>query len=445
MLTLLDIHNLNRGAKLSAAMLLAVYFILAILQLQGYFEWRSPFFLLCVLTMMLVLQVDASRKGSTRWGWIALVFGLLSWQMPVFTLRYATLLTAAFFVVEYFYGRLSFLVALTAILASPAIDNITGVFTFPIRLWLSGMAGHLLHLVNPAITTSGNLILVGDSEFSVDTACMGLQMLLTSLLCGVALIALYQRKLQRVLSPVLLLLVLAFIVVLNVVANLFRIILLVHLVLPPGTAAHEMGGIVTLLIYVVLPLLFLLPRLIKRLGKARVQGPPAPVPYGYGMGLQLLLAAGIIGIHCWAPSKAAARAMPVKRLPGYTYTVLPDNVVKATNAEALLYVKPVKGFYFTDHQPMICWKGSGFEFHKVKEASIGGNKIFIAELKKDSSTLYTAWWYESGAHATNSQLEWRWDAGINGNDYALVNVTVEKQFLLVPTVTNLLNAHLILE
>lgn len=445
MLTLLVIRNLNRGAKLSAAMLLAVYFILSILQLRDYFEWRSPFFLLCMLTMMLVFQVDASRKGNTRWGWIALVFGVLSWQLPVFTLRYATLAAAVFFVVEYFYGRLSFLVILTAILASPAIDNITGVFTFPIRLGLSGMAGRLLHLVNPAITTSGNLILVGNSEFSVDTACMGLQMLLTSLLCGVALIALYQRRLQRVLSSPLLLLVLVFIIVLNVITNLFRIILLVQFALPPGTAAHEMGGIVTLLIYVVLPLLFLLPRLIKQFGKTPVPGPPAPVPFGYGMGLQWLLAAGIIGIHCWAPSKAAAHPMPVKRLPGYTYTILPDNVVKATNAATLLYVKPVKGFYFTEHQPMICWKGSGFEFHKVKEASIGGTRIFMAELKKDNSTLYTAWWYESSARATNSQLEWRWDAGINGNSYALVNVTVEKQVLLLPAVTNLLHAHLILE
>ncbi|SEW40924.1 exosortase N [Chitinophaga arvensicola] len=446
MLTFVYTRFIERGAKLPATLLLAVYFIVAILQLQHYFSWQSAFFGLSIITMGVVSEVDHTRPGSMRCGWIALLFLLLSWKTQVFTLRYATLITAVFFVIEYFYGRLSRLSFITAVLIAPAIDFAVNVFSFPIRLWLTGMAGKMLAGINPAVTTTGNMILLGNHEFTVDIACMGLQMLLTSLLCGIMMIALYQRRYHKELPALATFFILGVITVLNIIANLFRILLLVQFSLPPGTLAHDAVGIITLLVYVLLPLLLGIPWMLHRYGKAPAGNAVMNLAPVYGLGLQLLLAAGIIAGHFMLTKNmttTTATTKQVKQLPGYSYTSLDDNIIKQTTADALLYVKGIPGFYFTDHQPMICWKGSGFEFYKVQEENIQGTKVYTAELKKDSSTLYTAWWYESRSHRSTSQLEWRWNALCSGNSYFLVNITVDKKALLAPEIKHLLSAHLI--
>ncbi|MBS0029181.1 exosortase N [Chitinophaga sp. 22321] len=446
MLTLPHTRLMERGAKLPALLLPAIYTMLGIIQLQDYFPWKHPFFLLSVIAMVLVCRIDHTRRGSTRCGWIALFFLLLSWQLPVFTFRYAVLITALFFVIEYFYGRLQPLAFITATLIAPAIDFVINVFSFPIRLWLTGMAGKLLAGINPAVTTSGNMILVGNNEFSVDTACMGLQMMLTSLLCGVMLIALYQRRYQKVLPVTGILVILMAVTGLNIIANLFRIILLVQFALPPETMAHDAMGIAALVVYVILPLIPGTRWMLQRYGKVRQPANPVKQPSLYGAVLQLVLSGGIIGgpLFITRVQTAGSETNPaVKHLPGYSYAKMDDHIIKQTSADALLYVKGIPGFYFTDHQPMICWKGSGFGFYRIQEVNIAGTKVYTAELKKENSTLYTAWWYESRTRRSSSQLEWRWDALCSGNNYYLVNITVEKGALLEPEIRRLLSTYLI--
>ncbi|MGO4290511.1 exosortase N [Chitinophaga sp. RAB17] len=445
MLTLLYKRCISRGAKLPASWLLAVYLVIGIMQLHAYFAWHNTFFILCVVAMVMVFRIDRTCVGSMRCGWVAMFFLLLSWQLPVFTLRYAALASAIFFVVEYFYGRIHLLTFITAILVTPAIDYAANVFSFPLRLWLTGMAGKMLAGVNPSITINGNVIQLGHNEFTVDVACMGLQMMLTSLLWGVMLIAFYQRRYQKTLPGILVGLVLTGIIGLNIIANLFRIILLVQFALPPDTAAHDAVGILSLLIYVILPLIPGIKWLLQRYGKAAMERTFA-APHRYGLVLQLLLLLGIVAGYYLKRNNAGSDMdsnSRVKTLPGYLQTIEADHVVKQTAADALLYIKPIPGFYFTDHQPMICWKGSGFEFFNVKEQTMQGVKMYTAELRKGNSTLYTAWWYENSTRRSSSQLEWRWDALCSGDNYYLINMTVEKKTLLEQKIGVLLHTHLI--
>ncbi|MBO9732732.1 MAG: exosortase N [Chitinophaga sp.] len=445
MLTLLYTRCTNRGAKLPATWLLAVYCCVAIYELQTYFAWRSAFFGLSVLAMGMTFRVNAALKGSTRCGWAALLFLLLSYSMPVLTLRYLVLVSAAFFVVEYFYGRIQWLTFITALLITPVIDYVVNVFSFPLRLWLTGIAGNILAAVNPAVTTSGNMIQLGQQAFTVDVACMGLQMMLTSLLCGVMLIAFYQRRYQKALPVIWGICVLLTIAGLNIIANLFRIILLVQFALPPGTPAHDGVGILSLLAYVVLPMIPGTRWLLQRYGKTVVVSSPPP-PRRYAPVLQGVLLVGVIAaqVWLWHPAMTGnAMDSSVKTLPGYVRTNEDDHVIKQTTTDALLYVKPIRGFYFTDHQPMICWKGSGFEFSNAQERTIQGVKMYTATLQKGNDRLYTAWWYESSTCRSSSQLAWRWDALRNGSHYYLVNITVEKPALLEQKVRELLAARLI--
>jgi exosortase N len=109
--------------------------------------------------------------------------------------------------------------------------------------------------------------------------------------------------------------------------------------------------------------------------------------------------------------------------PGYTTEMLHDRIVKLTNQQSLIYIKPISGFYSPDHQPAICWTGSGYQFKGVTEKILAGKLRYSARLEKNGEILYSAWWYDNGISTTTSQLDWRWDAFRYSRRYALVNVT----------------------
>ena len=83
----------------------------------------------------------------------------------------------------------------------------------------------------------------------------------------------------------------------------------------------------------------------------------------------------------------------------------------------------IPGFYSADHNPMICWKGSGYEFVQVQEQVVNGTKMYTARLQNKTELLYTAWWYDNGQKRTVNQLAWRWDALKRNTNYSVVNVT----------------------
>ena len=121
-------------------------------------------------------------------------------------------------------------------------------------------------------------------------------------------------------------------------------------------------------------------------------------------------------------------------VPGYTTTALPAKVYKLQSPAELVYIKQVMGFYSSDHNPSICWRGSGYSFQKIQTHSIGGVQIFHAILQKGNEELYTAWWYDNGTNATISQLSWRWDEICSGKPYSIVNITTTSQTALFQSV-----------
>ena len=76
-------------------------------------------------------------------------------------------------------GRAGRLALFSLILMSPLCEFFTNVFGFPVRLQLTQMAGFILHTIDKEYHTEGNVLLKGNTEFSVDAACMGLHMLIS--------------------------------------------------------------------------------------------------------------------------------------------------------------------------------------------------------------------------------------------------------------------------
>ena len=90
-----------------------------------------------------------------------------------------------FFMWEVLIGRINVLAIFLLLFMSPVFDSLSSIIGFPVRLQLSSWSGHLLHYAGFAVQVEGNVMVMNNASFSVDDACMGLNMLAVSLLMGV--------------------------------------------------------------------------------------------------------------------------------------------------------------------------------------------------------------------------------------------------------------------
>ena len=283
-------------------------------------------------------------------------------------------------------------------------------------------------------------------EFSVDDACMGLSMVTIGLLLGVFLLAYFQYKTQKIISLLQVFLSLLVIFILVISANLFRIIFLVQFQVLPDNILHEIIGVLCFAAYVLLPALLVIKFIIKkstvknitRLGlKAKSRADEI-----YYFLLLVLLAIVIIRVNNSKNQSSMLAATGIS-LPGYSSELINNEIIKAENGNALIYVKHIKGFYSTEHSPMICWRGSGYEMASVQEMKIGKRNVYSGILKEGKNKLYTAWWFDNGDYQTTDQLDWRWKVLRGAQEFSIVNVTTTSTAELVKSVERVMADNLV--
>ncbi len=382
----------TRKRSIPAILITGVYLGIVLYALPGYIAWSSAGFLLGLPAIQLAMAGNPLRRGSLRFYYAALAVCILAWIMPAKTLLFAAVALALCFVADGAFGRINGLPVLALMLMSPIFTYIVNIFTFPIRMQLTAIAGKALLFAGAAVTVEGNSILLNGNSFSVDAACMGLSMMVSSLLCGIMLLGYSQRKAGLYLSWPKVSLLLAFIFLANVAGNLFRIILLVQFNIPPEHFMHEWTGILCLLVYVMLPLVWLCPLLVRRFGKPRVfSAAKEETPPFILLQAHVCLAACVLLVAykiSQPPVNISAATHPA--VSGYQVTPMNHHVMKLENAQALIYIKSIPGFYYTDHQPTTCWQGSGYTFKQVKESRMAGRTVFTGRLEKGEEQLFTA-------------------------------------------------------
>lgn len=435
-----------------------LYIALTIIAFRQYIDWRSANFVLGPLAIFLFPANRERAAQPYRYGFVGVGFFLLFLLLPVKTFLYMAMAGSIFFFRESFYGKIDRCIVFAVLLSSPIMDYFVNLFSFPIRLQLTTLAGTLLQHAGTPVRAEGNLLIYQGNEFTVDPACMGLHMLIASLLGGILLIRHYQVKFQRSLRVIPILLLLSGIFAFNILSNLFRIICLTLFCILPENPMHALSGIICLILYVLIPMIPACRYLVRHWGKP-VQKTPIPglrrrVIYlpSRIISLNLLIAGCMISGVILSLAKDHRQQMAIvtaettlklspKETAGekgntkerdtekhhlaehFMVEHLNDHTLKLTNAQSLVYVKPIPDFYYTDHLPTICWQGGGYVFQQVKEETIGGQLLYSGLLKKGNETLYTAWWYDNGQRRTRAQLEWRWDVLRGGPKYSLVNVT----------------------
>ena len=273
------------------------YLVITAAGLYNYINWASPVFLMGILCLFLVSLPGNSTVTSLRFAYITFALSVLSLVLPFRTILYLTGSSAILFVLEANYGKVRHAAVCTLVIMSPIFEYASTVFSFPIRLQLTSWAGSIMAFMGQKVLSAGNMLTIRGNEFTVDPACMGLNMMETSLLLGIMISSFYQEKFEVRLRFVTLILILTSISLLNVISNLFRIITLVQFNIQPSTFMHDVTGIVCLLVYVLAPGTVLIKFVIKNSGKLLVNNTQVSVGSskpGGSTGLYFLVTGAII-------------------------------------------------------------------------------------------------------------------------------------------------------
>ncbi len=409
------------------------YLITIHLSIPTYLDAFSVNTVLGITAIIFTWQGAQTGKRIVGWLFAAGALLLLYAWVPAKFFLYIVIGMAVFSLMESVAGRAGRLALLSLILMSPLCEYFNNVFGFPIRLQLTQIAGQLLHGIDNGYRTEGNVLFKGTTEFSVDTACIGLHMLISSLLTGMILLGIYQRRLAKKLSILNLIAIGIAILMLNLFSNLIRIISLVEFQVAPENNLHALIGLACFIIYVLLPSVVLVKFMVNRFGTnhSTQRGDFKLGPKAIAVQISLLIV--IFGVAMAGRDRSINDYLPTGavKAEGYRIENLPDAIVKLSTAEGLVYLKPIIGFYSSDHQPTMCWKGSGYEFKKLETVNLEGQVIYTSYLEKGSDKLYTAWWYDNGNMKTISQFSWRWDSFRNNRPCVLVNVTADSKPELV--------------
>lgn len=328
------------------------------------------------------------------------------------------------------------------LLLSPGLRYVSALFMFPIRLQLSAWAGYLLRLAGLNVQAEGNVLIKNDVAMTVDPACMGLQLTGVSLL--VALFALIWQEQYAQKDPkavpsqwVIIYGITAF--GLTILCNLFRIVLLVTFGAMPGTWAHEGVGLACVATYIWLPCWGLAWWLVRKTGVPEIPSDTTRIGLARSMssGVGVLVIGLIIMAFTARPTKPVTDLCESERytaLIGTKYGVnfqcrtLPNGFIKLSKPGVLLYLKPQPDWFSADHNPMVCWQGSGYSLLRVRETKLDGHPAYVGELHKKGQVLQTAWWFSNGSRTTISQLTLRGQMLRGETSFVLVNVTTDKQY-----------------
>ncbi len=429
-------YDLSLNRLKLPVVLLAAFALLMILSLYNFIPWGSLNFIIGLMALPFSMNAAQASSKTKLYSAIAIVFSAMACFMPEKTFMYFAIAACMLLITERFVAGVSLVTWLIVFFMSPVTNYLVTVFSFPIRMQLTLLAGSLLRLVGVTAKVTGNVIYTTTSEFVVDPECMGLNMLLSAMLSGLIIVAVMQKMQAKKLSTAWLALIMSFVFACILFANLMRIMLLVYFKLLPGNMMHEIVGLLCFVVYTVLPSLWFIQWLIKKFGTAQDVEPRTEVK-GYKT---LLLPAALLVLLSAATAMhdQPAVAHATANIEGYERTVVQNDVVKYKSPTALVYYKRIKGALYPEHNPLICWTGCGYRMEGMQMVKTGSMSYYTATLRKDKEQLSTAWWFDNGVHRTASQLEWRWDAIRSAHNYAVINVTTVDEASLKNELENII-------
>lgn len=388
---------------------------------------------LCLLPFILRLRNHVPRKRSI-YGGLALFFLVIHVVFGQEYWLFATGLSALFFLIEKRVGRLDAAAFYALIFYLPFTSGFFRVFGFYIRMYLTKLAAKTCAFFDSAVTTTGNQLMVDGQEYTVDAGCMGLRLVVTAFILTLVINQIFSRKNGLTLTRWYFMAMVKLSFLLVIVANYFRILALIWAQSPEGSTSHEVIGIVCFVAFHIIPMIFISRWAIRRFGKPAELAPvadsknrrswlmPTLMPV-----LAFALVWGIFAQH--DNLDRIVIAVPA----GYELKDSKKQVSSFENGEgSVIHVKAVNPLSFSNHHPLVCWRGDGFSASKEMKVDMGEVAGFGASLDKGSQHLETVWWY-SDLEGSDYDDEWTWriQSVIKRKQMFLVNYSHVDQLQLV--------------
>ncbi len=379
---------------------------------------------------LLVLPFTLTKGG--RW-YNPLLFALISaifiitfYLTNVFSLLYFGVCNAVLACLSFTHYRPGLLSLGLGLITTPAIKYLLSVFSFPLRLELTRLAGYLLSQFMQDISVVGNCITVKDVAFTVAPECLGLNMISSALVFAVFVLAFFAKRYKKRPGTPFILCFMLITLLFVILTNLNRIILTVVLQVMPGNTLHELIGVLLFALNCCIPL-FIIGSYSQ--GLYSLQNTTKDSIHKKYMVVIVLLPLLVTGsyavqtnvLHSTFDSGSIS-------IEGFNKSESKDGVQKFINSSALIYVKPPAFMLGSDHNPFICWRGSGYEIKNESIRVLGAHSVYTFELhKQDTAPLYSCWWYSNGTTHSISQLEWRIATLKGEKPFCLINVTTNNK------------------
>lgn len=428
-----SVKSIPTQAFLLSSAFALLFTLLSFQKLSFYIRFDFNFILLLLVLPFVLTQ--ESKSKSLRFGFVTVVLLVLFFYLKLNTLLLFAFICSLFFLYEFYYNRLSVIPLFLVMVASPVTVFVSKVVGFEIRLGLTKIAVRILQLIDSAYHYSGNIIYHGENEFQVDNACMGLKMVILSLFTSLLILSYQQQKRNLVLNIWFLFFSLMISYLLVIISNLSRIVMITLLNSGPETLSHQLIGIFCFIFYVALPLYFLFNKWTSMIEKREFQKPAislnrslatkylSPVLF-YSLLIVIMGLFAFVRFSDYAEKHIAKN--DIINLPyssqAFNQSIEEHGVQKFSNDEFLIYIKPAAKFFSTDHSPIICWKGSGYQINREEILNLENRKLYYCTLEKGNDVLHSSWWYDSGDNKTISQFNWRFSSLLHNRKYRLINV-----------------------
>lgn len=390
---------------------------------------------------LLPISVFISGQKRNNFIYVALIalFAMLASLYGVRIFYFFALTFYFLWLFELFLGRLNVLILFLIVFMSPFFIQVITILGFPLRLMLSDYAGTLLNVVGVKVLVQGNMMVIDNTMFSVDEACMGLNMLAISMLMGVFVLAFCYKRSGTALGMFSSSIFFSIAFFLNIITNLLRIIILVYFRIVPENPMHEFIGILCLVVYVLIPLHFFSDWFIGKYGKLRHRW-ISKIAFNR-RNIAFMTIIPVVVLLVGTMIEYSRQTSSIEHANVYYGQVTPEKtnegITKLSTNELLIYVKTIPEFFTGEHTPLMCWKGSGYEFSGVTAVAVAGITVYKGTLVKDGDLLHTAWWYSNGKTKTISQIDWRMRMLKGEAKFCLVNVTANNEQKLMESLNSI--------
>lgn len=401
----------------------------------GYFANSNVLIGLVLFPFALFIQGD--KRNNYVYAGASVLFAVAALVYGIRVFYFFALAFYFLWIVELCAGRLNVLVLFLIFWMSPVFVQLVTILGFPVRLMLSDWAGSILNFVGTEVRVEGNMMFVEDVMFSVDEACMGLNLLAISMLMGVSVLIYRYRLSGKMLGLFALGSFFGVVFILNLVTNLIRIVTLVYFRVLPEHPMHEFIGILCLIFYVVMPLYFISNWFMRNFGRDKEIRSTYVVRRTNVLVYLMPVLILFVGATLEQKRQASSASHANVHFTNGTPENIEDGITKIFTEDVLIYVKTIPEFFTGEHTPLLCWKGSGYKFSGVTTVTLAGVTFYKGTLVRGNDILHTAWWYTDGEVTTISQLDWRKKMLTHGTTFALVNVTTKDEGSLLIAVNSI--------